>query len=134
MKTYSQEELRLEAQLVVGENIDVDEPGYIDPELALWRFDKNFNVQRLLPLMDTVDEFQSWWNDEVEILGDVKGECYFNDLLSNEIREPIIISIIDSRIFVWDGWHRIAASVITGKTTIPVIFGVPITKNALHIG
>lgn len=125
MQHYSQEELRLEAKLVIGENIDIDDEGYIEPERTLWRFKENFNVKDLPPLLGTKEEFQSWWDDEVLTLSEVRDDCYFNDLLSNEIREPVIITIIDSRIYVWDGWHRIAASVISGKATIPAIYAVP---------
>lgn len=86
------------------------------PEDFSWERDKAFNVRNLQHFMPGgVAGWKSWLSNEVN---DVPGQW---DKLAKttKIDDPVIISPGH----IWDGWHRIAAAIVNGHTTIPAIVG-----------
>lgn len=49
---------------------------------------------------------------------------FYDDMLSLPIREPIIIYDNGKQGFIWDGWHRAAATNVKGSQTIQAIVGI----------
>lgn len=116
MKT---EILKQDFIMLEGENVCKGDPGYIDPGNGTFSVQMNYPIERLIHLMDTLEEWKVWFNDEVKGLSDIRGEDYFEDMLKNPIREPVYISEIDGKAYIWDGWHRVAASIKAGRLTLP---------------
>lgn len=119
----NKEEMIELATYLMYENITEGDEGFIKPENAKWTFEKENENKMFISLMDNKNNWNEWFNNEIQLLKDIKGADYFYDLLENPIREPVLITIVNNKIYIWDGWHRIAASIISNKT-LPVVFGV----------
>lgn len=120
---YTKENIINEVLSVIGENVDVGDEGYLEPNNSEWTHFEKYPVKYLMSIMGNFNEFKSWFENEIESLSDIRGEDYFEDMLDNEIRDPVIISYVDNKYAVWDGWHRIAAAIVSRKKYIPVILG-----------
>ncbi|MDW1583262.1 hypothetical protein R7Q39_19585 [Vibrio sp. 947] len=105
--------------MLEGENVCKGDPGYIEPGNGTFNMQSDYPVERLIHLMDSLEEWKVWYNDEVKDLSDIRGEDYFEDMLKNPIRDPVYISEIDGKAYIWDGWHRVAASIKAGRLTLP---------------
>jgi hypothetical protein len=125
---YTKEEMIQAAKYCIGENIDEDSEGFIEPSLADWFLVKNYNSKYFMSLMGSVESWKEWLEDEIESLKDIRGQAYFDDLMDNPIREPILITIVDNTPYVWDGWHRLASAIVMGKG-LPVIVGIDSELN-----
>ncbi|MGY3581907.1 hypothetical protein ACVIGB_000021 [Bradyrhizobium sp. USDA 4341] len=54
------------------------------------------------------------------------GRAGYGDLLLQDIQEHVVyVEYVDDSLDVWDGWHRIGASMLKGAGHIPAIRGVP---------
>jgi hypothetical protein len=120
---YTKKEMIQAASYCIGENIDEDSEGFIDPSLADWFLVESYNYKYLISLMGNIESWKEWLEDEIESLKDIRGQEYFDDLKNNPIREPIIITIIGNTPYIWDGWHRLASAIVMGKN-LPVIVGI----------
>jgi hypothetical protein len=79
----------------------------------------DLSVEALLKIMSR-EKWDEFWLEELDIAK--------NDL--EDIQEPIIIVQKDDGIYsIWDGWHRSAATVVTGRAAIKAIFGRHCTLN-----
>jgi hypothetical protein len=113
----SQEELAKYAY-VVGDNED----GRLPLDQIHWSFEEVFPIERLLEVMSAA-EWRQWFDDELAMRADERGtDRDWRRLLEEDIEEPVVILDHDG-ILIWDGWHRVAASVIKGVAP-KVVLGV----------
>ena len=87
-----------------------------------WREEPNFPIDRIAGKHNIVQYFerdQKAWAED----GD---PGYYDDMLNEPIQEPVIVVQIGGLAYLWDGNHRIAASILTGRTTIPAYVGTPL--------
>lgn len=94
---------------------------------AYWVYDPAFPVERLMAAMDGGPEaWAEWYKDELEMDKEEELNRYWDELSVEEIREPIIVAFpSNGSVQIWNGWHRTAGSIVSGKKTIPAIYGVP---------
>lgn len=123
MTYYTKENIMIEVNSVIGENICENDEGYIVPETSNWSLIIAHPTNVLIPIMGSIKEYKEWFKNEVKDLSDIRGLEYFDDMIDNDIRDPIILSYVNGKFFVWDGWHRLSAAIISGQKTIPVILG-----------
>jgi hypothetical protein len=105
--------------------------GYCDAEKANWSQMDRFPLSMLTHL---IDDWDQWFKgeiamDETEQLG--RG---YAAMLGSEIEDEIVVLVRGGKGYIWDGWHRAAASIVSGKTHIKAIVGVPeaeMTKEAV---
>lgn len=111
------EELRQDAE---GHETDFDHGKAEDFD---WRFDAAYPLSKLVSQMPGgVEGWHEWWRDEVGMDADEELGREWSALAEEDIRDPIIISE-DGKLEIWDGWHRTAACIVSGRTTIPAIVG-----------
>lgn len=68
---------------------------------------------------------KAWLEREIEM---DETECLHREwraLLSEEIREEVVVLDRGGRLYIWDGWHRVAASISRG-IAVKAIVGRPI--------
>jgi hypothetical protein len=82
-----------------------------------WTYEPNYPLDRL------GDYWEEWWEEELKMWADEGQPDRYDDELKNEIREPIIAVEVDGKGYIWDGCHRTAASIVTGRKTIPAFIG-----------
>lgn len=85
-----------------------------------WRYEPHYGLDRIAYKKDAVELFKSdqkAWADD----GDPHR---YDDLLNEPIHEPIVIVEIGGLSYIWDGNHRVAASLLTNRSTIPAYVGV----------
>ncbi|WP_415912577.1 ParB N-terminal domain-containing protein [Neptuniibacter sp. QD37_11] len=112
-----------EALLVIGDNLYPGDEGFIDPVSSEWTHNPEFSVDELIGLMDSKEQWEAWLEREIEDYQDIRGLAYYHDLKCNPIRNPIILSYVNGKYYIWDGWHRVAAAIAGGRETIPAYIG-----------
>lgn len=81
-----------------------------------WRFEPEYPISNLNPEVDKIE----WMKEEINM-----GEPdRFDDLISEPIRDPIIVIEVNDTGEIVDGWHRTVACCLTGRKTIPAFVGV----------
>lgn len=94
----------------------------------LWHYEPNYPLNRIANTLDAIELFQSdqqAWAEEGE-------PDRYDDLLHQPIRQPVIVVEIGGLTYIWDGNHRIAASLLTHRTIIPAYVGtIRITTGSL---
>lgn len=73
----------------------------------------------------TREEWIAFMQEEIDMWAEDGDPDRYEDELRNDIREPVVLVEIDGRAYVWDGNHRIAACVMTGRDTVPAQVGRP---------
>lgn len=98
------------------------DPGFCDPKAAIWEF------RQALPLslFGPIERWTEWFASECSLWAEEGEPHRFDSMKSGCIHEPIVVLMRAGEAHVWDGSHRIAASLIARKTTIPAIVGVPL--------
>ncbi len=70
------------------------------------------------------DAMIKWMKREIRIWAQEGDEDRFTDLLTDpEIYEPVVATEIDGRAYLWDGNHRVGASHMIGRPTVPAFIG-----------
>jgi hypothetical protein len=120
----SSEQLRAIARDYVNAIYGPGDAGYIDPDEANWRKIDDYPLARFLHLM-TAAEWVKWYkveHREAVLMRNGRHESY-DDMVASDIREEIIV-YDDGRVgWLWDGWHRVAASFKKGARSVPAIVG-----------
>ena len=84
-----------------------------------WHYDPKYPLGRIAYTRGVIELFQSDQRAWVE-----EGEPdRYNDLLKEPIQQPVILVELGGLTYIWDGNHRIAASLLTHRTTIPAYVG-----------
>jgi hypothetical protein len=79
-----------------------------------------------LNIFKDIDSAKEWFNDEIYALvtdKNVSRAMYYKKMLSDGFSEPITIGQFEDSIGLWDGYHRLAISIIR-KEFIPAIIGI----------
>lgn len=86
-----------------------------DPDELSWRLEVQFPLSefRTVPT-----DWESYYNDDV-----AENPRYEREFEKAEWHTPIVLSLEDDEIIIWDGWHRIATSVTRGDECILAIVG-----------
>ena len=89
------------------------------------------SVDKLLTIM-TREAWKEFWDEELDIAkNDLQDELRWSRLAVEEIEEPIVIvQTEDGSHTIWDGWHRSAATVVTGREVIKAVYGRHQTLSA----
>lgn len=117
------ESLRAYASLFQHDNHSASDPGYCDPGLADW------SVELLAPeaftsVFASSDAALDWLASEIRMAADDGLQRDWDVLLTEDIKEEVVVLLRDTVPFIWDGFHRVAASVATGRP-IRAIVGRP---------
>src|SRR5688572_5870420 len=93
----------------------------------IWHYEPNFPIDRIANKRDALELFTSdreAWTEEGE-------PDRFDDMLNEPIREPIVLVDTGTIGYIWDGNHRVAASILTNRSTISAYVGIakPIEKH-----
>jgi hypothetical protein len=88
-----------------------------------WRYEPTYPLSKIAYQRDAIDLFrqdQQAWTEEGE-------PDRYDDLLNEPIRQPIILVEVGTLSYIWDGNHRVAASLLTNRHTIPAYVGIPLS-------
>ena len=116
---WTPEALRAEARSVRHDNDDGG-IGYPDPELAVWTLER-LPLSAFMHIMSETD-WDAWLDQEIDG-GDGDRPDLYRSLLTEEIEEPIMATMIDGRGWIWDGYHRVGASVAKAAADVLAIVG-----------
>jgi hypothetical protein len=122
LSLWSEAQLREDARSWRGNVYAEGTPGDCDPDEANWRYVENFPLSFL---QHHGDDWQGWLEGEIrdfELAGDDRG---YRAMLGEPIVEAIVVLMVDGKGYIWDGWHRTAASIVSGRTHIKAIVGTP---------
>ncbi|MBK7471253.1 MAG: hypothetical protein IPI73_12125 [Betaproteobacteria bacterium] len=98
------------------------EPGDCDPARANWRYERAFD---LAAVKDLLADWKKWFEIEIAIEEAAGIGCGYREMLDEDIDDEIIVLLRGRRAYIWDGWHAVAAALISGRTTLKAIVGVP---------
>jgi hypothetical protein len=93
------------------------DPGYIDVNAARWREVQDYPLARLAHLHP---DWKRYWGEE---MSDELRKDHLQSMIDHDIREDIVVYDDGARGWIWDGWHRVAASFVVGRKTIPAVVG-----------
>lgn len=98
-----------------------------------WEYIPNMPVAPLYSVKDfsgkshTAQEWADWFQGETESEMENNSYSEWDSLKYDDIESPIVITIPKGLDFtgwdIWDGWHRTAAMIASGRKTIPAILG-----------
>jgi len=86
-----------------------------DPEDLEWSLEKQFPVSEF-KLMNV--DWDDYYKDDV-----LQNPRYDPSFITEEWHNPIVISLENDEIIIWDGWHRIATSIARQDECITTIVG-----------
>ena len=108
-----------EAESYQGMTHAKGEPGYAEAKTLHWLEVSDYPISRLTDATDA-----GWFKDEQKMWADEGQPQRFDDMLDREIRDPIIVFDDGNGGYIWDGYHRVGATVTGGRKTIKAIVGV----------
>lgn len=113
---------------VVGDNYRPGDDGYHDPDQVNWGF-ADVAPSRFLELMPggSVEAWKAWFDNECRMDEyDELGQNWRELLTCSEDRlADIVVLKKDGCLYLWDGWHRMAAAIIRGLASLPAVVGFP---------
>lgn len=95
------------------------EVGHAPTESLQWYVVDNYPLNRIWNRPDA-----EWFAAERAMHAEDGRPEMYDDMLSEPILEPIIVRQADGLGYIWDGWHRTAASVVLGRDSIIALVGV----------
>ena len=123
-------------QRVTGysDQLPEDHPAGRPPNTFHWDEHKEYPVSNFITANDTKEAWIEWFKFEQKIWADEGQPDRFDDMLTAEIAEPVYgVDLGDGEALLWDGNHRVAASVVAGRETIPAIIGKPLDQNLIVV-
>lgn len=112
------------ARAYQGAIYDIGEPGGGKVEDFNWHVDPHYNINKKIDSL-TPQQRVEWMQAEIKAWADEGEPDRFDDMLDEPIVEEIIaVEEKDGATFLWDGNHRVGASLLTGRTTVPAIVGI----------
>jgi hypothetical protein len=97
--------------------------GYCEAEAATWSL-KTVDAARCVGFESPAAALE-WLSEEIRMSNEDGLERGWEALLVEEIREPVVLLERGEMLYVWDGWHRMAAARARG-ISLQAIVGVPI--------
>jgi hypothetical protein len=122
---WSEAALREEAQGYVHDNYTPGEDGFCNPKRASWQYAAEFELDKLAHLMNDASEWKAWFDAELAMDRDDELHRDWGRLLVEPIEEEVVVLVRNGKGYIWDGWHRVAASIVSGRKTIKAIVGQP---------
>jgi hypothetical protein len=108
--SLKEEELRQYASVYVGwATNEMSDPKDLHWSLAEFDCSKFENI-------DT--DWDAYFKDDV-----LENPRYDKDFLQQEFHTPVVLSVEEGEIIIWDGWHRIACAMHRKDRTILAIIG-----------
>ena len=107
------EGLRAQAAGYAYDNHGPGDPGWCKPQYADWT-QESLSADQLTNIFASVEEARAWIQGEVAMDRDDEMHRNWHLLLEEDIREEVVVFIFEDKAYVWDGWHRIAASIVKG--------------------
>lgn len=101
---------------------------FFPPTSGAWEYQSDLPIDLLFSATIFKDrkDAKAWLSQEiVDFKADdlpERAEMY-EKLLTEDICQPIVLSEVDGVYRLWDGWHRTAAAMAKGSTTIRAIVG-----------
>lgn len=91
---------------------------------ADWAYAADFPIAGLLDLMDGGrEDWLAWFRSENAWAAE-DGRPGYGDLLTQDVHDPVcVVQHPDGRVDIWDGWHRVAATIVKGASTIKAVVG-----------
>lgn len=117
---YSQAELVAIAGAYLHENVSPGDPGYCRPEAADWTVEQ-LSTEQLAHVFSSAQEAQAWLDGEIAMGKEDRLRRGWDRLLVEDIREEVVATIIDGTVHLWDGYHRVAASVARGLSVAAIV-------------
>lgn len=125
VKLDDQRTLIERASVFQYDNLGPGDDGYVLAENAIWGMEL-LPVSTLIHLMPSRGDWIRWFKEELEMdASDYGGTRGWADLLVEPIHEEIVVTLIDNKAYIWDGWHRAAASIASHRDTVPALVGRP---------
>lgn len=120
-------QLRLiQAVSIYNDQWENDHPAGQPADTFFWEEIKEYPVQKFNEM--SLTEWLLWFKAELEIWAQEGQPDRFDDMLNEDISTPVIgVDLGDKGIYIWDGYHRIAASITAGRSFIPAIIGRPLS-------
>lgn len=119
---WSEAQLREDARCWHGSVYQKGELGDCDPDHASWEYTEQFSLTHLEHLGD---DWASWLEDEIKMFEEDGNDRGYRKMLGEPIEEAIVVLMVGDKGYIWDGWHRTAASFASGRTHIKAIVGRP---------
>lgn len=104
------------------DNHSPGDPGYCSAEDADWRLAR-VDAERCVGFSSAA-EAHDWLQSEIRMAREDGLEREWEALLTEEIREPVVLLDRRGLLYIWDGWHRVASARARG-ISIEAIVGVP---------
>jgi hypothetical protein len=103
-------------------NSQVD--GDFPADEAEWRIERDYPLAPFTGLVDGGrDGWVEWFREECAMQVE-EGRDGYLELLLEEIETTVtVVELSGERVDVWDGWHRIGASIVRGSAAIPALVG-----------
>jgi hypothetical protein len=102
-----------------------------DPARATWRYEHAFELAAVKDLLGGLEEVVRHRDRD----GRSRGiGCGYRAMLDEDIDDEIIVLLRDGKAYIWDGWHAVAAALVSGRTTLKAIVGVPHPDGAPRQG
>lgn len=117
----STDKLALEASLHSYDHDD-GSSSFFKPDLADWSLE--WLDPQDLKAFDSKQAAKSWIDDEIEILqesGEGMRALTYQKMLIDGILDPIIVGKSSESISVWDGFHRIAISMVRNERILCIV-------------
>jgi len=128
MDSYFEEILKYDQQQLVNMAIGYEDHHGQSAEKFYWRFEPEFELSRLCKPSPgdllTKEDWAKWFIEEQQSAAEDIRVGYYDDILAENIYEPIIIVSRLSGMFIWDGYHRVGGSCLANRCTIPAIVGL----------
>lgn len=96
-----------------------------------WQMIPKLVLTSLLTVL-TEPEWIKFFRQEQQAWAEEGQPDRYDDLLKGPINDPVVLVKIGKKYDVVDGLHRIAASFVAGRKSIPAVIGVP--KVPMHTG
>lgn len=98
--------------------------GNFPAEEVTWRIDTDYDITPFIGLMEGgYPSWVRWFREECEMQVE-EGRGGYLELLLENIEEPTVtVELPGDRVDIWDGWHRIGASIVRRAPTVPVLVG-----------
>lgn len=134
MSTYagsSEEELRLVSSEHLNSCHNPGSPGYCDPDKADWSIEV-IDASLFHHLWDSPKSAMEWIASEIEMCKEEGLERDWEKLLTEDIRDEIVSFIRDDQAYIWDGHHRAAALIATGRPIHSITGRLMESESAPH--
>lgn len=127
---WTPEACRNEASAWQHANYCEGDAGFCRAENADWHYDPVFDLSLLMHLFANEGGAKAWLDDEIKMDEEEELCRGYRAMLAEDIEEEVVILVRDGKGYIWDGWHRVAAALASGRATLKAITGTPFPLTA----